>query len=141
MRAKVINNQESVIYKDQIYKFGDEFEIDEVIGKSLVERGYIAVMTDNAELFNEDEVMEVPADEVEEKDLFAEVEEESKEAQEGIEIREVESMSYPELKAYASVLGLSASGKKDELIARINEHLEGLDEAEADELPNTDMPE
>ena len=130
MRAKVINNIESVIYKSEIYKFGDEFEIDEVIGKSLVERGYIAAITDNAELFGEDEVVDVPADEVDEAEVTLEIRDEN-----------IESMGYPELKAYASALGLPANGKKNELIDRINEHLEGLDEAEADELPNTDMPE
>ena len=130
MRAKVINNQESVIYKNNIHRFGDEFEVDEVIGKSLIERGYIAAMTDNAELFSEDEVVDVPADEVDEAELDIEIRDEN-----------VESMSYPELKAYASALGISASGKKNELIARIKEHLEGLEEAEVDEFPNTDMPE
>ena len=127
MRAKVIKTDESVIYAGQIYKFGDEFEIDDLIGKSLIERGYIQGVTDNGDLFAEDEVVDLTVN--------------------------VEEMSYPQLKAYASELGISASGKKEELIERIKDFLstveelpeeaeaETEDEEEAGELPNTSMPE
>lgn len=47
MLAKVIKNDESVIYNGKIYCHGDEFEINEAIGKSLIERGYIAGIEDD----------------------------------------------------------------------------------------------
>lgn len=133
MKATVINKEESVIYQGNIYRYGDSFEVDDSIGKSLIERGYIKGETDNSDLFDEDEVCDVKA--------------------------ELEKMSYPQLKAYASKLGVSASGKKEELIARILEFLaedenedetdfeevdgkdSDEDEEPGDELPNTSMPE
>jgi len=61
------------------------------------------------------------------------------------EIDDLAKMSYPELKSYASELGLSAKGTKDELIARIKEHFasepENEDEPENEGSPNTSMPE
>lgn len=136
MKAKVICKEESVIYKGNIYTHGDEFEVDETIGKSLIERGYIAGITDNADLFDEEEVCDLNA--------------------------ELEAMSYPQLKAYASELGVSAKGTKDELIERILKYMAEVEETEAEEveeeaeadfeesedeaeeageLPNTSMPE
>lgn len=124
MKAKVITTDESVIYNEKIYCCGDEFEIDEAIGKSLIERGLIAGVTANENLFPE----EVAA---------------ADETLEAVEMRaDIDEMSYSELKSYASELGLSAIGKKGELIARIKEHLSDLDEADdSDEIPNTSMPE
>lgn len=139
MFAKVISTDESIIYKDKIYGYGDEFEINDAVGKSLIERGLIVGITDDENLFPEDEVAD--GDEI----------------LEAIEMREdIDEMSYPELKSYASKLGLSANGKKDELIKRIKEHFEKFTEAETengdddegetdnengDEIPNTSMPE
>lgn len=111
MIAKVIKTDESVIYNGIIYGFEEEFEIDDAIGNSLIERGYIVNIEDAEEI------------------------------KEGIEIKDVDSMSYPDLKSYASELGLSAKGTKDELIARINEHFAEAEEVEAEEIPDTSMPE
>ena len=125
MIAKVISTNESVIYNGKIYGFDDEFEVSDEIGKFLIERGLIAGKTDNANLFPEDEVEDV------------------EEILEAVEMRnDIDEMSYPELKSYASELGLSASGTKVELIERIKEHFADLDEAEeTEELPDTSMPE
>lgn len=125
MLARVITNEESIIYNDKIFGYGDEFEVDEAIGKSLIERGLIAGETDNENLFSEDEVADV------------------EEILEAVEMRDdIAEMTYPKLKSYASELGLSASGTKDELIARIKEHFADLEEAEeTEELPDTSMPE
>ena len=128
MKARVIKTDESVIYQGKIHSFGDEFEVNDEIGKSLIERGYIAGVDYTPALPYEDEAVAEP---------------EAEEIADGIEIKDISGMSYPELKAYASELGLSASGRKDELIERINEYFGKLEEAdtEGDELPNTDMPE
>lgn len=132
MKAKVVKSDESVIYNGVIYSHGEEFEVDDAIGKSLIERCLIAGITDNENLFSEDEVMD------------------AEEIIDGIVMREdIDEMTYPELKSYASELGLSASGRKDELIARINEYfskaeeveVEDEDGEEAEEIPNTSMPE
>ena len=130
MKAVVIKQDESVIYKGNIYGYGDSFEVDDSIGKSLIERGYIQGETEKADLFEEEEVCDVKA--------------------------ELEEMSYQDLKAYASELGVSAKGKREELEERIlkalaeniedaSEELADFEEAEEEEadseLPNTSMPE
>ena len=43
MKVTVIKKQESVIYNGKIYRYNDSFEADEAIGKSLMERGYVAI--------------------------------------------------------------------------------------------------
>jgi hypothetical protein len=124
MIAKVISTDESIIYNDAIYGYGDEFEVDDAIGKSLIERGLIAGITE-IEVEDEEEILD------------------------GVEMREdISTMSYPELKSYASKLGISASGTKVELIERIEMYLANLPEAEeaedaeeTNEIPNTSMPE
>ena len=139
MRVKVIKTDESVIFDHKIYGFEEEFELPDAIGKSLIERGVVVdVSTPFQENKGDDE----------------------NEVKEGVDINE---MSYPELKSYASKLGLSSNGKKDELITRINEYFEQLEEADTDnegedendpdaqgddtdnegedESPNTSMPE
>lgn len=120
MRVTVIKN--SVIYKGEIYGIGGSFDADELIGKSLIERGYVKE-TDGAE------VIEGTLDEA-----------------------QLQEMSVKDLKRLAGDMGLDTSGKKDELIARIcNEKVnveveedeivdEGGNEA-ADDLPDTSMPE
>lgn len=119
MNVTVTKENESVIYNGKIYSHGQSFDVDEVIGKSLIERGYVAA-----------------ADAV-----CAE--------------KSLEDLSYAELKKLAADMGVSATGKKEELIDRIRsaseedeaeteaeeeqESEEG--EADAEELPNTGMPE
>lgn len=132
MKARVIKTDESVIYQGKIYTYDEELEIDDSVGKSLVERGYIAeIAADN---------IIPPTDE----DTDGEDAEAEPEIEEGIEMKDISEMSYQELKSYASDLGLSAAGKKDELIARINQYFSECEEAETEddgELPNTAMPE
>lgn len=145
MLARVINPEESVIYKGEIYACGDEFEVDEAIGKSLIERGYIEGITDNPNLFAENEVMDVT--DIEEDNDGDDSVDDDTDIKEGVEIRDdIESMAYPELKSYASQLGLSGKGSKEELIARIKEHFGKLEEVEtedeeSEDLPVTSMPE
>lgn len=123
MFVKVI--KESVIYNKKIYGKDDSFEINDNIGKSLIERGY---------------VKEVDA---EEKDVLTGE----------VDNSQLNELSYQELKALASQNGLSAKGTKDELIARIRESAEAIPEATepkeeeiadddiSGDLPNTSMPE
>lgn len=118
MLTRVIKKGESVVYDGKIYSFGDDFEVDNAIGKSLIERGYVTEIGGSANP-SEEEIIDVDYEEVAESN----------------EVKDVSEMSYPELKAYASELGISASGKKTELIERINEALA------TDELPDTSMPE
>lgn len=127
MKVRVIKTDESVIYQGNIYSFDDEFEVNDGIGKALIERGYVASLDSiSADIPEED----------------ADAEPEAEEIAEGVEVKDISGMSYPELKAYAAELGLSASGKKEALIERINEYFGKLEETETvDELPNTDMPE
>ena len=119
MKVIVTNKEESVIYNGEIFKDGDVFDAEDIIAKSLIERGYVKEVTEAAPAGGED-------------------------VQEGIGVPDdLNELSYPELKKLAAKLGLDATGKKDELIARINsagEEVEAVEEA-SDELPNTSMPE
>lgn len=133
MYVNVIKENESVIYHGKIYGHGASFEVDEAIGKSLVERGYVVCIGDEAKM----QTGYLDADQLGE-------------------------MSYPDLKRLAAQMGLDATGKKDELIARIcgveifyeeetNAEDNDVDteaedsDADADvedsELPQTSMPE
>lgn len=125
MIVTVINDKESVLYNSVFYGCGESFEVDDTIGKSLIERGYVAEID---------------------------------------EAKDIKDLSYPELKKLASQMGLSASGRKEDLIARISaaevdnsaeddksednenaaqeENLDGTDsENAAGEMPDTNMPE
>ena len=44
MRVKVV--KESVIYKKDIYRFGDEFNCSTTAGESLIKRGYVSKVSD-----------------------------------------------------------------------------------------------
>lgn len=124
MNVTVTKKNESVIYNGKIYSHGQSFDVDDVIGKSLMERGYVS----SAEVKDEEELQDAVADS-----------------------DDLDKMSYPDLKSLAAQLGLDAKGRKDELIERIRAHAEAapeehddLDDSapeESDELPNTDMPE
>ena len=127
MFIKVI--KDSIIYKGEIKALNKEFECDNAIAASLIERGYAEAVgeVDEAKLVGHLD----PAD--------------------------LETYSYQELKKLAADLGVSANGKKEELIERIaaleveveaeavlDELPEGEEPAEgidADELPFTEMPE
>lgn len=130
MIARVIKPDESVIYKGEIYTCGEELEVDDAIGNSLIERGYIMPISDDVVIPPEDEE-----------------EEEETEIKDAVEFKDnIDEMSYNDLKAYAKSLDLSAGGTKEELIARIKEFLENLEEVETEdeeegELPATSMPE
>ena len=122
MKVTVTNEKESVIYNGVIYRNGDSFEVEDAIGESLMDRGYVS-----------------SAESVEEADL-----------QTGyLDERQLQAMPYPELKRLAAQKGVDATGKKDELIARIRAAENAPEEVEeeeaeaesADDLPNTDMPE
>lgn len=127
-KIKVINDKESVIYRNQIYIFGDEFEIEDTdVAMSLMERGYVEAVTDSPELYPEVETASVEAE------------------------GSLEEMSYQDLKKMASEMGIDASGKKNELIERIRNHVanstidETTDDEDpeeiVDEAPITSMPE
>lgn len=122
MIVVVTNNKESVIYNGEIFRHNDTFEADDIIAQSLIERGYVKEVT-----------YQEPAEE-------GEVQEES------IEADSLQDLTYQELKRLAAQKGLDASGKKDELIARISAAEAGGESEEAEEepasdLPNTSMPE
>lgn len=124
MNVTVTKKNESVIYNGKIYSHGQSFEVDDVIGKSLMERGYVS---------------------------SAEVEDEAELHDAVVDSGDLDKMSAADLKSLAAQLGLDAKGRKDELIQRIRAHaeaapeesddLEDSDAEESDELPNTDMPE
>lgn len=126
MKVTVIKENESVIYNGEIYRHGESFEVEDAIGESLMDRGYVS----------ED---------------FPVAEDEAEEQEAAVESGELGEMSYADLKSLAAQLGLDAKGRKDELIERIRAHAENrpdedaadLNDADesADELPNTDMPE
>ena len=124
MKVIVINKNESVIYNSKIYREDDTFEADDVVAKSLIERGYVKEVTS--------------------PDAEAEAE-----VQTGyLDKSQLEDMSYSSLKRLAAQMGLDATGKKPDLIARISaeEVTVGEEtEAEAEEtdgdLPNTAMPD
>lgn len=42
MKVIVCKEDESVIYNSNIYRHGESFEVDDAIGKSLIDRGYVA---------------------------------------------------------------------------------------------------
>ena len=122
MKVTVIKNDESVIYGGNIYKCGESFEVDDLIGKSLMERGYVAA------------------------------EGESQTESGHLDEAQLRAMPYPSLKRLAADMGVSAVGDKETLIARIcavevdceapsDDEEEFEDEEPSDELPNTDMPE
>ena len=134
MFVKVIHETESVIYKKEIYKKGDTFEIDEALAASLVERKYV----EPAEPF--DGVIDVEYKEVVEE----KIEDEAETVKGKFDKEQLMGMDYAEIKKIASDLGIKAVGKKDELIKKIcAEEVEIPVEAmiTEDELPNTDMPE
>ena len=122
MKVTVINNSESVIYNGKIYGYEQSFDVDETIGKSLIDRGYVAETSSHNEV--------------------KPVEEQDEEVIDTAESNDLEDMSYQELKRMASQLGLDATGKKDELIARINAY-NSTEEYICDDgdLPNTSMPD
>ena len=127
MKVTVTKENESVIYNGTIYSHGQSFDVDDAIGKSLMERGYVS--------------------------------DASSDAASGGNL--LETLSYPELKKLAAEKGVAATGKKEDLIARIlaaeaedeyeadeeqdaaedEEPKAAEDESEADELPNTSMPD
>ena len=120
MIVTVIKKNESVIYGGKIYTSGQSFEVDESIGKSLIERGFVALASPPS------------SPKTEENDGDS---------------SDLHEKSYAELKKLAGQMGISANGKKDELIARIESAREeveaeaGEEEDFSDDLPNTDMPE
>ena len=63
MTVQVIHKTESVIYKKQIYRFGDEFAIATGAGNSLIERGYVKKISDNP-AFNDSTVDETEFDRI-----------------------------------------------------------------------------
>ena len=112
MNVTVTKENESVIYNGKIYTHGMSFDVEDVIGNSLMNRGYVSVTS-----------QEAPAPE-----------------------NDLEGLTYAELKKLAAERGVEATGRKVDIIARLrgieaaDEEAEDLDE-EADELPNTGMPE
>ena len=131
---KVTVIKDSVIYNGVIYKEEQSFEACDAIAESLIERGYVKEITEAPIMTG------------------------------NLDRNQLEEMSYPELKRLASQMGLSANGKKDELIARIcavevDVEVEGdntdddenaapdenVGDTEGDnsngDLPNTSMPE
>lgn len=127
MIVTVIKDNESVIYNNKIYSKGQSFEVDDIIGKSLMERGYVAMDVTDSDA----DVETSPDDEGNTDDTSTNA--------------SLEEASYTELKKMAASMGLNANGKREELIARIIEAEQGAeqesDEEEAlDDLPNTDMP-
>lgn len=127
MKVTVTKQNESVIYNGVIYTHGKSFDADEQIAKSLIERGYV-------------EAEEAAPDVEDEADM-----------QTGyLDAAQLAEMPYPELKRLAAQMGVDATGKKEELIARICAVEVGIEdeavvESEEDEpagdLPNTSMPE
>lgn len=140
MLVKVINKSESVIYGSKIYGYEQSFEVDEIIGKSLIERGYV----------------EQAGGVVREEDAGAKGEQVADDVAEThtgyLDEAQIASMSYQDLKRLAAQMGLDTKGKKDDLIARIcAEEVKVDDEAVAEDettegetagdLPNTSMPD
>lgn len=131
MLVKVI--KDSVIHRGEVIRTGKTFTCDDSIGESLIERNLVERIYD----------AEVVEDAVAPVKPF-----------EGMETGHLdpndlaENYSYQELKKLASDLGVSAKGSKEELIERISAVEVGYEaeavveeEEEAEELPNTDMPE
>lgn len=117
--VKVINS--SIVHQGNIYKKGDEFELDSIIAESLEKEGYV-------QSFQEGEFVEG-----------------------NLASDDLESMSYQDLKKLASDLGVTAKGSKEELIQKIidtknevtvEEKVPEEDDEEVEgEIPNTSMPE
>ena len=121
MKVTVI--KDSVIYKAIIYKVNETFDADDAIAIALEKRGYVtpAIEVGNIEIV-EDEVPSTGH----------------------LDKGQLEDMSYQELKKLASDLGVSADGKKADLIERIlavEVEIPSDAVVEEDELPNTSMPE
>lgn len=115
MNVTVTKENESVIYNGKIYSHGQAFDVDDVIGKSLVERGYVAETAQTA-----------PEGENSLEDLtYAELKKLA--AERGVEAtgRKVDIIA--RLRAMES-----DSEEADDL---------SNDEENPDELPNTGMPE
>lgn len=133
MLIKVI--KDSVIYRGVIYPLDKEFECDDAIAESLIGRGYVEPVRGFYE----------------EEELENEVTSDNEEVKGHLDPTDLaENYSYQELKKLASDLGVSANGKKEELIERIcsvevgyspDAVVEVEEEEESDELPNTSMPE
>jgi len=124
MNVTVIKNNESVIYDGKIYSHGQSFEVDDLIGKSLMERGYVAMSIPDSVI----EATTSPDGEGNTDDVSIKA--------------SLENASYTELKKMAASMGLNANGKKTDLIARIIGAEQDTEEDEAlGDLPNTDMPE
>lgn len=126
MLIKVI--KDSIIHKGEIYNIDDAFECDNGIAESLIERGF-------ASPYQSNNVVEEPT--IEEEEMTGH-----------LDPTDLETYSYQDLKKLASDLGVSANGTKKELIERISAVEVGIpadavfeNEAEAEEFPNTSMPE
>ena len=123
MNVTVIKKTESVIYNGKIYGHGETFEVDDLIGESLMKRGYVAIAVETTD----------------EADVQTGVLDES----------QLQEMSYNDVKRLAAQMGLDAKGKKEDLIARIcatevSANTEAEEEAEDEpcgDLPDTSMPE
>lgn len=108
--------KDSVIYNGKIYAKDESFEANDLIGKSLIERGYVAEVDEAKVLTGH------------------------------LDKTQLEEMSYNDLKALASQMDLSAKGSKAELIERIcgaevSVDEDAVDEETTDEMPDTSMPE
>ena len=128
MKVTVIKPDESVIYGGKIYAHGESFEVNDLVGQSLVERGYVAAEGEDVQ---EEEVHHDEAH---------------------LDEAQLRGMAYSALKKLAADMGVSAVGDKETLIARICaveaecEAPSDVDEAPeaeeaADDMPVTDMPE
>lgn len=125
MKVIVTNKTESVIYNGTIFKCDDIFEVEDTVGKSLIERGYVKA--------TEQEIEQTESQPTEEAEVKTEYLDES----------DLKEMSYSELRRLATQKGVSANGKKDDLIKRIVSAEAAVDTEEAEDegdLPNTDMP-
>ena len=121
MKVTVI--KDSVIYKGIIYKVNDTFDADDAIAISLEKRGYVTPAIEVVNIETVDD--EVPSTG-------------------HLDTEDLENMTYQDLKKLASELGVSADGKKADLIERISAvEVEVPSDAvvEEEELPNTSMPE
>lgn len=122
MKVRVINKKESVIYKCEVHRFGDEFEMDSAIAKNLIEREFIEVVDEEAEVLTGH-----------------------------LDKEQLAGMPYKEVQKLAKDIGVDASGKKEEIIERIIAQEvelpfsdivdEGDEVEEGIEVPNTNMPD
>lgn len=122
MRVTVI--KDSVIYNGKIIENGKSFDANDLIGQSLIERGYVAIAGSVEETVDEAKVLTGHLDEA-----------------------QLRGMSYADLKRLAAQMELDAKGTKEELINRITaEEVDVPEEAVvedeiSDEMPDTSMPE